>query len=58
MQSAAAMTDVASDQQSAGRVLAVEVNRDVAPAGINPSWRFDLYTTPFGKRHRGEDLTP
>src|SRR6266478_4230732 len=45
------LADVASDQQSAGRVLQVEVNRDVASRlGINPSVVDSILYDAFGQR--------
>ena len=45
------LTDVASDQQSAGRVLRVEVNREVASRlGINPSVVDAILYDAFGQR--------
>jgi HAE1 family hydrophobic/amphiphilic exporter-1 len=46
------LTGVASDQQSAGRVLNVEVDRDVASRlGINPAIVDSLLYDAFGQRH-------
>ena len=46
------LTSVASDQQSAGQVLKVEVNRDVASRlGVNPSVVDALLYDAFGQRH-------
>jgi HAE1 family hydrophobic/amphiphilic exporter-1 len=46
------LTDVASDQQSAGRTLNVEVNREVASRlGIDPSVVDNLLYDAFGQRH-------
>jgi HAE1 family hydrophobic/amphiphilic exporter-1 len=45
------LTDVASDQQSAGRVLKVEVNRQLASQfGINPSIVDSILYDAFGQR--------
>jgi hydrophobe/amphiphile efflux-1 (HAE1) family protein len=45
------LTDVASDQQSAGRVLKVEINRQLASElGINPSIVDSLLYDAFGQR--------
>ncbi len=45
------LTRVASDQQSAGRVLQVEVNRDVASRlGVNPSVVDSILYDAFGQR--------
>jgi hydrophobe/amphiphile efflux-1 (HAE1) family protein len=52
------LTDVASDQQSAGRVLQVEVNRDVASRlGINPSVVDSILYDAFGQRTAGKIYT-
>ena len=46
------LTDVASDQQSAGRVQTVEVNRDVASRlGVDPSVVDSILYDAFGQRH-------
>jgi hydrophobe/amphiphile efflux-1 (HAE1) family protein len=46
------LTSVASDQQSAGQVVKVEVNRDVASRlGVNPSTVDALLYDAFGQRH-------
>jgi hydrophobe/amphiphile efflux-1 (HAE1) family protein len=46
------LTDVASDQQSAGRTLKIEVNREVASRlGINPAAVDSLLYDAFGQRH-------
>ena len=46
------LTDVASDQQSAGRVQHVEVNRDVASRlGVDPSVVDSILYDAFGQRH-------
>jgi multidrug efflux pump subunit AcrB len=46
------LTDVASDQQSAGRTLKIEVNREVASRlGINPAVVDALLYDAFGQRH-------
>jgi multidrug efflux pump subunit AcrB len=46
------LADVASDQQSAGRMLNVEVNRDVASRlGVNPATVDSLLYDAFGQRH-------
>jgi HAE1 family hydrophobic/amphiphilic exporter-1 len=46
------LTDVASDQQSAGRVQTVEVNRDVASRlGVDPSVIDSILYDAFGQRH-------
>jgi multidrug efflux pump subunit AcrB len=46
------LTDVASDQQSAGRTLKIEVNREVASRlGINPAVVDSLLYDAFGQRH-------
>ena len=51
------LTDVASDQQSAGRTLKIEVNREVASRlGINPSVVDSILYDAFGQRHVGADL--
>src|SRR3984893_9239989 len=51
MQGLPQLADVASDQQSAGRVLQVEVNRDVASRlGINPSVVDSILYDAFGQR--------
>src|SRR5271169_2075215 len=45
------LTDLASDQQSAGRVMKIEVNRDVASRlGINPSVVDSILYDAFGQR--------
>ena len=47
----AQLTGVASDQQSAGRTLNVEVNREVASRlGINPSVVDSILYDAFGQR--------
>jgi hydrophobe/amphiphile efflux-1 (HAE1) family protein len=52
------LTSVASDQQSAGQVLKVEVNRDVASRlGVNPSTVDALLYDAFGQRHVGRIYT-
>jgi HAE1 family hydrophobic/amphiphilic exporter-1 len=46
------LADVASDQQSAGRTLSVEVNRDVASRlGIDPAVVDAILYDAFGQRH-------
>ena len=46
------LVDVASDQQSAGRTLNVEVNRDVASRlGVNPALVDSILYDAFGQRH-------
>jgi len=46
------LADVASDQQSAGRMLNVEVNRDVASRlGVDPATVDSLLYDAFGQRH-------
>jgi len=46
------LADVASDQQSAGQTLNVEVNRDVASRlGVNPAVVDSLLYDAFGQRH-------
>ena len=46
------LTDVASDQQSAGRMLNVHVDRDVASRfGIDPATIDNLLYDAFGQRH-------
>jgi hydrophobe/amphiphile efflux-1 (HAE1) family protein len=46
------LTSVASDQQSAGQVVKVEVNRDVVSRlGVNPSTVDALLYDAFGQRH-------
>jgi hydrophobe/amphiphile efflux-1 (HAE1) family protein len=46
------LTDVASDQQSTGRTLKIEVNREVASRlGINPAVVDSLLYDAFGQRH-------
>jgi hydrophobe/amphiphile efflux-1 (HAE1) family protein len=46
------LTDVASDQQGAGRVQNVEVNRDVASRlGVDPSVVDSILYDAFGQRH-------
>ena len=51
MQGLPQLADVASDQQNAGRVLQVEVNRDVASRlGINPSVVDSILYDAFGQR--------
>jgi HAE1 family hydrophobic/amphiphilic exporter-1 len=46
------VVDVASDQQSAGRTLSVEVNRDVASRlGIDPAVVDAILYDAFGQRH-------
>jgi hydrophobe/amphiphile efflux-1 (HAE1) family protein len=46
------LVDVASDQQSAGRTLKIEVNREVASRlGINPAVVDSLLYDAFGQRH-------
>src|SRR5271167_1843740 len=46
------LADVASDQQSAGRTLKVEVNRDVASRlGVDPATVDALLYDAFGQRH-------
>jgi hydrophobe/amphiphile efflux-1 (HAE1) family protein len=46
------LADVASDQQSAGRTLSVEVNRDVAlRLGIDPALVDAILYDAFGQRH-------
>jgi hydrophobe/amphiphile efflux-1 (HAE1) family protein len=45
------LTDVASDQQSTGRVLKIEINRQVAQQlGINPSMVDSILYDAFGQR--------
>jgi len=52
MQGLPEITDVASDQQSAGRTLNVEVNREVASRlGIDPSVVDAVLYDAFGQRH-------
>jgi HAE1 family hydrophobic/amphiphilic exporter-1 len=46
------LADVASDQQSAGRTLGIEVNRDVASRlGIDPALVDAILYDAFGQRH-------
>src|SRR5271167_776656 len=46
------LADVASDQQSAGRTLKVEVNRDVASRlGVDPAYVDSILYDAFGQRH-------
>ena len=46
------ITDAASDQQSAGETLKVEINRDVASRlGVNPAVVDSLLYDAFGQRH-------
>jgi HAE1 family hydrophobic/amphiphilic exporter-1 len=46
------LSDVASDQQSAGRTLSVEVNREVASRlGVDPSVVDSILYDAFGQRH-------
>jgi HAE1 family hydrophobic/amphiphilic exporter-1 len=46
------ITDAASDQQSAGETLKVEINRDVASRlGVNPAIVDSLLYDAFGQRH-------
>jgi HAE1 family hydrophobic/amphiphilic exporter-1 len=46
------LADVASDQQSAGRTLSIEVNRDVASRlGVDPSLVDSILYDAFGQRH-------
>ncbi|HME83477.1 MAG TPA: efflux RND transporter permease subunit, partial [Roseiarcus sp.] len=46
------LADVASDQQSAGRTLSVEVNRDVASRlGVDPAYVDSILYDAFGQRH-------
>jgi hydrophobe/amphiphile efflux-1 (HAE1) family protein len=46
------ITDAASDQQSAGETIKVEVNRDVASRlGVNPAVVDSLLYDAFGQRH-------
>jgi hydrophobe/amphiphile efflux-1 (HAE1) family protein len=52
------LTDVASDQQSAGRVLKVTVNREVASRlGVNPAVVDAILYDAFGQRHVGRIYT-
>ena len=52
LQGLAPLTDVASDQQSAGRLQIVEVNRDVASRlGVDPSVVDSILYDAFGQRH-------
>jgi multidrug efflux pump subunit AcrB len=52
LQGLSQLTDVASDQQSAGRTLNIEVNRQVASRlGIDPSVVDTLLYDGFGQRH-------
>jgi len=45
------LTDVASDQQTDGRVMKIEVNRQVASQlGINPSVVDSILYDAFGQR--------
>src|SRR4029077_2938455 len=58
MQKLPQLTDVASDQQSAGRVLQVEVNRDVASRlGINPAVVDAILYDAFGQRTAAKIFT-
>jgi hydrophobe/amphiphile efflux-1 (HAE1) family protein len=46
------LADVASDQQSAGRTLKIEVNRDVASRlGVDPALVDSILYDAFGQRH-------
>src|SRR5271157_1312842 len=46
------MADAASDQQSAGRTLKIEVNRDVASRlGVDPGLVDSILYDAFGQRH-------
>jgi HAE1 family hydrophobic/amphiphilic exporter-1 len=52
LQGLAQLSDVASDQQSAGRTLSVEVNREVASRlGVDPSVVDSILYDAFGQRH-------
>jgi hydrophobe/amphiphile efflux-1 (HAE1) family protein len=52
LQGLSQLTDVASDQQSSGRTLKIEVNRQVASRlGIDPSVVDTLLYDGFGQRH-------
>jgi HAE1 family hydrophobic/amphiphilic exporter-1 len=52
LQRVPSLTDVASDQQSAGRTLNVEVNRDVASRlGVDPALVDSILYDAFGQRH-------
>jgi multidrug efflux pump subunit AcrB len=46
------LADIATDQQSAGRTLKVEVNRDVASRlGVDPAYIDSILYDAFGQRH-------
>ena len=52
LQALPSISDVASDQQSAGRTLNVEVNRDVASRlGVDPALIDSILYDAFGQRH-------
>ncbi len=52
LQTLPSITDVASDQQSAGRTLRIEVNRDVASRlGVDPALVDSILYDAFGQRH-------
>lgn len=52
LQTLPSVTDVASDQQSAGRTLRIEVNRDVASrVGVDPALVDSILYDAFGQRH-------
>jgi len=58
LQAVPQLADVASDQQSAGRVLQVEVNRDVASRlGINPATVDSILYDAFGQRTAAKIFT-
>ena len=46
------LADVASDQESAGPTLKVEINRDVASRlGVDPAYVDEILYDAFGQRH-------
>jgi hydrophobe/amphiphile efflux-1 (HAE1) family protein len=52
LQGLSSLSDVASDEQSAGRTLKIEVDRDVAArVGVNPALVDEILYDAFGQRH-------
>ncbi|HEY1864804.1 MAG TPA: efflux RND transporter permease subunit, partial [Roseiarcus sp.] len=52
LQGLPSLSDVASDQQSAGRTLKIEVDRDVASrVGVDPALVDEILYDAFGQRH-------